>query len=55
MFEISNSEFGTVGMRRRFRTCTYEFLAMVTEGVVHGVHKVLIQLSFIVIQKHKVS
>ena len=43
MFEIS------VGMRRRFRA--YEFLTVVTEGVVHSVHKVAIQSSFDVIQR----
>ena len=53
MFKISASEFGTVGMHRRF--CTYKFLTMVKEGVVHGVHKVVIGLSFGVIWQHKVS
>ena len=44
IFEVSVSDFGTVSMRRRFRACTYEFLSMITEGVVHGVHKVVILL-----------
>ena len=43
-FQISVSDFGTVGMCRR--ECTYESLTMVTEGVVHSVHKVVIQSSF---------
>ena len=33
----------------------YEFLTMVTEGVVHSVHKVVIRSSFHVIRQHKVS
>ena len=49
MFEISASEFGTVGMRRRFRAC--EFLTMVTKGCgPRGVHKVVIGSSFSVIR-----
>ena len=36
MFKISASEFGTVE----------EFLATVTEGVIHGVYKVVIRSSF---------
>ena len=43
------SDFSTVSMCRRFCTCRYEFLTMVTEGVVHGVHKVVNQSSFGVI------
>ena len=39
IFEVSASEFSTVSMRRRFRTCAHEFLTTVTEGVVNGVHK----------------
>ena len=39
------SDFGTVTMRRQFHICAYEFLTMVTEGVFHGVHKVVIQSS----------
>ena len=34
MFKISTSDFRTVSMHRRFQ----EFLAMVTDGVVHGVY-----------------
>ena len=37
-------------MRRR-----YEFLIMVTKGVVHSVHKVVIHSFFSVIQRHKVN
>ena len=37
MFKISASEFGTVSMRSRIRACVDDFLATVTEGVVHGV------------------
>ena len=33
----------------------YEFLTTVTKGVVHSVHKVMIWLSFGVIQRHEVS
>ena len=44
-----------MGMSRRFCTCTYEFRSTVTEGVVHSVHKIVIQSSFGVIQRHKVS
>ena len=50
MFKISASKFGTVTMRRRFRACTDEFLARVTEGVVHGIYKVVAWLSFDVIR-----
>ena len=55
MYEIFTSDFGTVGMCRRFHACAYEFLTTVTEGVVHGVHKVVIRSSFGVIRQHKVS
>ena len=48
-FKISTSEFGTVGMGRRIRACTNEFLATITEGVVHGVYKVVTRSSFTVI------
>ena len=41
-------------MRRRFCAYAYGFLTTVTEGVVHGVHKVAIRLSFGVLQRHKV-
>ena len=54
-FKISTSDFGTMSMCRRFRACTYELLTVVTEGVVHGVHKVVIQSSFGVTRRHKVS
>ena len=50
MFEIFNSEFGTVSMCRRFHACIYEFFTMAAKSVVHGVHKVVIQSSFSVIQ-----
>ena len=36
-------EFGSVRMCRGIRACAYEFVAMVTEGVVHGVCKVVFQ------------
>ena len=49
LFEISTSKFGTTSMHRRCRACAYEFLTTVTEGVVHGVHKVVIQSSYGVI------
>ena len=40
MFKISAFEFGTMSKRRRMQACTDEFLATVTEGVVHDVYKV---------------
>ena len=43
-FKISASEFSTVAMHKRFRA--YEFLTMVTEGVVHSVRKVVTRSSF---------
>ena len=46
MFQISVSEFGTMGMCRQLQTCTDEYLAMVTKGVVHGVYKVVPWSSF---------
>ena len=52
-FQISASDFSTVS--RGFHTCAYEFLTMETEGVVHGIHKVAIWSSFVVIEQHKVS
>ena len=55
LFKISASDFGTISMRRQFLARTYEFLTMVTEGVVHSVCKVVIRSSFGVIQRHKVS
>ena len=39
-----------MSMRRRFCTSAYEFLITVSEGVVHDVHKVVIQSSFGVIR-----
>ena len=54
IFEVSTSDFGTVSMCIRFRAYVYKFLSMVTEGVVHGVHKVVIWSSFGVIWRHKV-
>ena len=42
-------------MHRQKRACTDKFLATVTEGVVHGVYKVVTRLSFCVICSHKVS
>ena len=54
-FKNSASEFGTLQMHRRMQLCTNEFLAEVTEGVVHGVHKVVTQSSFGVTQRHKAS
>ena len=55
IFEVSDSEFGTMSMCRRFRACVYKFVSIVTKDVVHGVHKVVIQSSFSVIRQHKVS
>ena len=45
-FQISAHDCGTGSMRSRFRACMYEFMTTVTEGVVHGVHNVVIRLSF---------
>ena len=55
MFKIFASDFNTMGMHRRFCVCAYEFLNTVSKGVVHCVHKVVIQSSFGEIQEHKVS
>ena len=55
LFKISASDFSTMSIRRQFRLCTYEFLATVTESVVHSVYKVVIWWSFGVIRRHKVS
>ena len=55
LFKISASSFGTVDMRRQFCTCAFEFLAMVTEGVVHSVYKAVVRSFFGVIRSHKVS
>ena len=53
MFKNFVCEFSTVAMWRQFYS--YKFLTSVTEGVVHGVHKVVIRLSFGEIRSHKVS
>ena len=50
MFKISASEVGTMAMWKWVCAFAYKFLTMVTEGVVHGVHKVVIQSSFGVIR-----
>ena len=42
-------------MHRQFCACAYQFLNMVTEGVVQGVHKVVIRSSLGVIRRLKVS
>ena len=55
LFKISASDFCTTDMRRQFHSCAYEFPTTVTTGVVHGVHKVVIQSSFGVIWRHKGS
>ena len=55
IFEISASDFGTTSMSKRFCACAYEFIPVVTEGVIHGVHKVVIRSSFGIIRRHKVS
>ena len=52
---ISASEFGTVSMCRQMRGCTDEFLATVSERVVHGVYQVVTRSSFSVTQQQKVS
>ena len=44
--KFSTSAFSTVDIHRQFHPCTFEFLTMVTEGVDHGVHKVVILSSF---------
>ena len=46
MFKLSASDFGIMSMNRRKRTCTDKFLAAVSEGVVHGVYKVVTRSSF---------
>ena len=55
LFQISTSQFCTVGIHRRLWACTDEFLSRVTEGIVHGVHKVVTQSYFSVTHQHKVS
>ena len=47
IFELCVSDFGTVSMHRRLCVCAYEFLTMVTEGVVHAVQKVVILSYFL--------
>ena len=37
------------------QACADEFLAMVTEGVIHGVCKVVTPWSFSIIRQHKAS
>ena len=51
LFQISASDFGM----RRFCVCTYKFLTVVTEVVVHGAHKAVVWSSFGVTCQHKVS
>ena len=55
MFKISASEFGTAGMRRWMQTYADEFLGMATEGIVHGLHKVVTQSPFCVRRQRKAS
>ena len=55
MFKISASEFCTMNIRRHMQACVDEFLAMVTEGVVHAVYKVVTRSSFGVTGRHKAS
>ena len=54
MFEISASESGTVSMHKRMRVCANEFLARVSEGVIHRVYTVVIQSGFGGTHRHKV-
>ena len=46
MFKISASEFCILGMYRRMQACTDEFLAVVTEDVVHSGYKVVTRACF---------
>ena len=55
MFKISDSEFRTMDIHRRMRACADEFLAMVAEGVVHGVYMVVTRQSISVTRQHKAS
>ena len=55
MFKLSASDFQTMGMHRRKRGFADKFLAVVTEGVVHGVHKVVTRSPFGVIWQHRPS
>ena len=52
MFCISASKYRSVGMRRRMRACADGFLAIVTEGVVHGEYKVVTRSSLGVTWRH---
>ena len=45
-FKIANSEFGTVSMCRQMHACADEYLAAVTESVVHSVYRVVTQSFF---------
>ena len=49
MVKIFATDFDTISMVRRFCASMHEFLTMVTEGVVFGVHKAVIQSSISVI------
>ena len=44
------NEFGIMSMRRRIRACVDEVRALVTEGAVHGVYKIVTWPSFGVTQ-----
>ena len=44
-----------MSMHRQFCACAHEFFTTAAEGVVHGVHKVVIRASFGEIRGHKVS
>ena len=46
ILKISAFDCGTVSMRRQKLASADKFLAMVTEGVVHGVYKVLTRSVF---------
>ena len=46
MFKISTSEFVPGTCTDKCGACADEFLVTVTEGVVHGVYKVVTRLSF---------
>ena len=48
-------KFITEGMHRGMQACADEFLATVTDGVVHGVYEVVTPLSFGVIGRHMAS
>ena len=55
MCKISLHISETMSMCRRTRACTDKFLAMVSEGVVHCVYKVVTWSSFGVTRRHKAS